>query len=150
MAFQAVENIFLQRTDFPVFRPQHINPVIFRQEGIHQLECHGAMDMVIAGQSVKSGDRIGEAGKHVGERAVPDIGMFRPVFPVPERPVIQRFIPDAFIHGSPMACHKGIESLPSFFTGKSHFRHNQAPVCQAVEHIARRPFFIINQGDESV
>ena len=82
MAFQIVEDVFLQGMDSAVLGAEDVDAAVFRKEGIDELECDFSLDFLAAGKAVKGDDRVDDASEHEGKCAVLDICMLGAVLPV--------------------------------------------------------------------
>ena len=105
-----VENIVLQSVNRPVLGSYHIYSIIFTQYRIHQLEGIFSMYLFLTRQTINDPYRIGDACHHEREGAVFNIYMFRPIGPVVEGTVVQRFIPYAPINRTAVPGHESIKS----------------------------------------
>ena len=146
MKLQCVKHIIFHGVNFSFLCGKDIDAAVFGKEFVHQLERQEAFHLS-AGKSVKCHDRICDASHHGRKRGIMYIGMLRAILPVEKCPVIKRFIPHAFVHGTAVARHVSIEPFPSRIGSIRHFRYHEFPFVQMVENISGCAVPVIDDSD---
>ena len=146
MKLQCVKYIIFHSVNSSFLGGKDVDAAVFGKELVRQLERQESFHLS-AGKFVKCHDRIRDASHHGWERGIMYIGMLRAILPVEKCPVIKRFIPHAFIHGTAVSSHVSIEPFPSRIGGVRHFRHDEFPSVQMVENISGRTVQVIDDSD---